>query len=195
MAIRIRVEGLRNIQAALNRLPEATMKAATNGINRTMMAIEQHQLVEMERVLDRPSPFTLNALRRIDASPAKPRAVLYIQPIQARYLRYAIEGGTLPVMLTPVIRNIKLNQYGNITGKRGGLPVIARATKRFIAEIGGVYGVWQRTGRGARGVKLLVKVERQAKRNQRWDFQGVARQVIDQRLLRDVSDAIRGAIR
>lgn len=195
--ITIQVEGIEALQRRLRSMPSVLNKGIANGINRTARAIEQHELVEMERTIDRPTPFTLAGVRVSEARP-KPdaNAIIYIQPIQARYLRMTIEGGVIPVNLTPIVKNVRLNQYGNIPGKRKGLEGIkGKAGTKFIGEIRGVYGVWQRYGRGGNKLKLLVRVERNARRKKRFDFYGVGQRVANQRLTRDVIDAIRAAIR
>ena len=189
--ISIRVEGLDQLQRHLRRFPQAVKTGLANGINRTARAIEQHQLIEMERTLDRPTPFTLNAIKVSPARADKPNpsAIIYIQPLQAKYLATAIHGGQLPTILTPI--NIKLNRYGNVTGKRGGMEAIAaKGKKRFIATINGTTGVWERRGRGGRQLKLLVMVKRDQPRQPRFDFYGIGQRVASERLTRDVVEAI-----
>ena len=196
----IGIEGLDRLQAQLRRVSEQGLREAlAKGLNRTIAAIEQHELVEMERRLDRPTPFTMNALKVFKAQPreGKLNAVLFVQPTQAKYLRTTIHGGTLPVNLTPVIKNQKLDRHGNIRGKRDkGLAGIAgKAKTKFIGEINGVYGLWQRYGRGGSKLRLLVRVERDAKREARWDFYGVGQRVANQRLRTDVAEAIADELR
>jgi hypothetical protein len=195
----IGIEGLDRLQAQLRRVSEQGLREAlAKGLNRTIAAIEQHELVEMERRLDRPTPFTLNALKVFKAQPrdGKLNAVLFVQPTQAKYLRTTIHGGTLPVNLTPVIKNQSLNQHGNIRGKRKGLAGIKGNTQtKFIGEINGVYGVWQRYGRGGSKLKLLVRVERDAQREARWDFYGIGQRVANERLRADVGAAIADELR
>lgn len=193
--INIQVDGIEALQRQLSRMPTVLNKALAAGINRTARAIEQHELVALERDIDRPTRFTMNAVRVSEARPKpNPSAVIYVQPLQARYLRYAIEGGRLPTILTPV--NIKLNQYGNILGKRGGLEGIAeKGVRRFVATINGVIGVWERYGKDGSKIKLLVMVKRDQVRRERWDFYGIGQRVAEQRLRSDVAAAIEAALR
>jgi hypothetical protein len=197
--ITIGVQGLDQMQAQLRRFSEQGLREAmAKGLNRTIEAIEQHELVEMERRLDRPTPFTMNALRVFKAKPREGKldAVLFVQPAQAKYLRTTIHGGTLPVNLTPVLKNQTLNQHGNIRGKRKGLAGIkGNANTKFIGTINNVFGLWQRYGRGGSKLKLLVRVERDAKREARWDFYGIGQRVANERLQSDVASAINDEMR
>ncbi len=187
----ILVEGLDEVRRQVSALGRDINGALAEGVNRTMRAVEQNELVALEAQTDRPTPFSVNALKIYKATPSRSSALLFVQPMQARYLKYAIEGGQIPVTLTPT-RSARLNQYGNIPGKRRGLVGIkGRTRSRFIAEINGVYGVWQRTGRrGARGLRLLVKVERSAPRDTRWKYYETAEDVARRRLMGDVINAI-----
>lgn len=177
----------RSLQAGARKFP-AQVAA---GLNRTARAVEQHELVEMERRLDRPTPFTLDAFVLKKATPGNLVVELRIKPIQASYLRHAIFGGRLKANVTPVLANARLNLYGNLPGKRRGLAGVAgRAKTKFVGEINGRFGVWQRYGRGGSKVRLLAYVARNVQRTKRWDFLGIAQRVVDERLARDVRAAI-----
>lgn len=189
--IEIRVDGIEELRRALRRLPSSIKKGAASGINRTMLAVEQHEMVAMERDIDRPTHFSLNAFRIQRARQSRLVSMMQIQPLQAKYLKYPIEGGTLQKILTPVLGNIKLNQYGNITGKKQGLKKIAKG-KRFVATISGKTGVWIRQGGR---LKLLVFTDYVAKREKRWDFIKTGKKVIEQRLIKDIHDAVVNEIR
>lgn len=166
--------------------------AVAQGLNRTLDAIEQHELNAMERYLDRPTPFTMNALGKRKANAKHWDATLFVKDIQARYLRYAIKGGTLQTTIAPV--KIRLNRFGNIVGKRGGLEAIAaKGNKRFVGEVNGVYGVWERFGRGGSRLRLLVRVATNTERRKRWPFYEIGERVAEQRMARDISEAIRAA--
>lgn len=185
--------GEKEVTRAINKLGKDLPVAVAKGVNRHVEALEQHQLNEMEIRLDRPTPFTRNAFGIWKAKANRPNAVLFIKDIQAKYLRYAIKGGSIPVNLTPTPAQ-RLNRYGNVPGKRKGLAGIAKAKSKFVAEINGVFGVWQRSGRGGKKVRLLVIVEKEARREKRWDFYGVAERLAKKRLARDIGEAIRRAL-
>jgi len=169
--------------------------AIADGINRTMRAVEQTELNALERDIDRPTPFTFNALAIRKANARHLDATLFVRPIQAEYLAALIEGGSIGTVLTPTKR-IRLNRYGNIPGKRKGLEgIAARGKRRFVGEVSGTFGVWERYGRGGRKLRLLVSVRKDQARQKQWDFYGIGLRVIRDRLARDVAAAIREAAR
>lgn len=192
--LNIRIEGLEQLQRRLANMPEQFNRATAAGINRTARAIEQHQLAALESSLDRPTPFTMNAIQVYEARPKPdPSAIIQLRPLQARYLIHTIRGARLPVILEPI--NIRLNRYGNIVGKSKGLEgIAAKGARRFVATINGTTGVWERARKG-RGLKLLVRVARNVERKPRWDFYGVAERVARDRLTRDVSEAVEAELR
>lgn len=179
----------KNLDFFTRNLPEATAA----GLNRTVKAVEQHELVEMERAIDKPTPFTLNAFVVWKAKPRAGRlnAQLRMRPLQAKYLRVTIEGGNVST-ITPT-KAIRLSKYGNIPGKKGGgvRSIAARGKRRFVAEIKGVYGVWERYGRGGSKLRLLAKVEHSARREKRFDFYGIGHRVARQRMVKDVEREVR----
>lgn len=186
--ITVNVEGLDELTRRLRGISGAVARGAAAGINRTLAAVEQHELVELERRIDRPNPFTMNALGTRQATERKPEGVLYIKPLQARYLRYPLQGGQLEKLLVPIRGNVKLDRFGNIPGKRGGLDGIAKRLGGFVAELNGVTGVWRTDRKGK--TRLLVMVAKNVKRRERWDFYGVGQRVIDARLARDLREAL-----
>lgn len=186
----IQLLGLDEARRALRSLGRERMNIAiAAGLNRTAIQMQRRSVMDMSRALDRPTPFTLNAPRVLRADRNRLSAKLYIQPIQARYLRYAIRGGTLPTLLEPI--EVRLDRHGNIRGKRKGMDAIARqGRRRFVATINGTTGVWQRHGPRARKLKLLVKASENVRRTPRWDFFASAERVARDRLQRDIRDAI-----
>lgn len=190
----VQLLGFDEAQAALRRLGREGMNIAiAAGVNRTAVQMQRATITSMSRTIDRPTPFTLNATAIHRADRNRLSAKLYIRPIQARYLRYAIQGGTLPTILEPI--QVNTDRHGNIRGKRGGMQKIASmGRKRFVATINGTTGVWQRHGPGGRRIKLLVKSNENARREPRWDFFGIGERVARQRLQRDVREAIQREI-
>lgn len=188
----VNLRGIRELDGYLQRLGADLPKAQADGINRTARAIEQAELNEFESRLDNPTPFTMNAIFRLPASASRQQLSIGIKDLQAKYLRYPIEGGVVPKTILPI--NIRRNRYGNIPGKRGGLQQIAGTRgRRFVAEINGTYGVWERYGRGGSRVRLLAMAAKNQRRDKRLDWFGVAERVAEGRLRRDLIEAIRGA--
>jgi len=190
----IKITGIQAWQRRLAVLPKRIATAAAAGINKTVRHIEQNELVAMESSIDRPTPFSINAFKTFTATPIRLASKLFVQPIQAKYLRYTVYGGRLDKLLVPVLPNISLNQYGNIIGKRKGLDGIKAAVKKgkankkrglFIGKLRGVTGLWERVP--PKGLKLLVLLDRNPERKKRWNFRGVAYRVANQRLGNDVA--------
>lgn len=194
--MKVEVLGADEVRAALRKLGAELPKALADGLNRTALAVERREKVAMSKSLDRPTPFTLNSIRRFKAFPNRLQAGLFVMDRQAGYLRPTIEGAELRDSIVPVLSNIRLDRHGNIRGKHGGLDKIAgTAQKKFVAKINGTVGVWQRYGPKGRKLRLLAFVAKQTPRAKRWDFYGVAEQTVRERLPRDMRDAIDGALR
>lgn len=195
MRTNITLLGDKEVKAALRKLGQEELNIAiAAGLNRTGLRMQRRSITGMSRALDRPTIFTLNATRVLKADRNRLSAKLYIQRIQASYLRYAIRGGTLPTVLEPI--EIRLDRHGNIRGKRKGMEAIARQGRnRFVAEINGITGVWQRVGPKGGKLKLLAKVERNARRHPQWDFFGNAEATARRHLRDDVAQALDEALK
>lgn len=129
--------------------------------------------------LDRPTPFTLKGFKFRRSTKRNLSATVYVAPIQNKYLRYQIEGGTRKAgveggVSVPV--NVKLNKYGNIPGKRTGL---AKSKKKFIATRRGVKGVWQTTG-GKKNpqIRLSVYLAKSATYKKIFPFHNIVRTTV-----------------
>ncbi|MCF8005046.1 MAG: helix-turn-helix domain-containing protein [Chromatiaceae bacterium] len=191
----VNVYGDREIIAALRQLrtTEANIALAA-GLNRTGLAIERRSIMEMSSALDRPTPFTLSAIARYKADRNRLSTKVFVKPTQARYLEPLVRGGTLPTVLTPIL--VKPDAHGNIRVKRRALEGIkGSARTKFVATINGVTGVWQRHGPKGRKLKLLVRVDRDARREKQWDFYKIAERTVQQRLIKDMRDTLADALR
>jgi len=74
----------RDLRATRQQIPLATAKALTFTAERVVFA----EVQEMKRVLDRPTPFTLNALRKTSATPAKLEARVWTKDLGDYRKRY-----------------------------------------------------------------------------------------------------------
>ena len=131
------------------------MKSATpRAINKTLQKLQGHQLLLTRKFLDRPTRQTQKGFFIKFASARQPIGSLNVKDFVQEYLQFQIRGGFRysdkknPV---PIEGNARLNQFGNITGKRRGL---IKNKKQFIAEIKGIIAVWERVGKF--GVKPLI---------------------------------------
>ena len=151
---------------------------------------------QLAKKLDRPKPFTVKGVNIYKAKPKDLSALVFIPDIQARYLEKQFEGGAkiadkkkIPV---PVDK-AKIDNYGNIRGRRTGL---IKGNKEFIANIKGIDGVWRRVG-GKRNpsVKLRVALENRVFYRKRLEFyktiSGVVKNNINKILNKNVSRYVR----
>ena len=196
--LKFEIQGLDRLQRQLEGLGKDIPRAVAAGLNRTMSAVEQHELNAMERAIDRPSGFTMNALGVFKATPSRPETTLFVKDIQAGYLRPNIEGGTYSG-IEPVLSNVPLDRLGNLPGKAarrggpGGLAGIAARRKgRFVKKIGGRLAVWERQGPR---LKAIAVIDRASPRRPILPFFETAARVVEQRLERDVSQAIGDVLR
>lgn len=95
------------------------------------------------RIVGQPVPFTLNAHGQLLARPqaGKLDTVVYVKNIQAAYLQGPVFGK--PYSGLAPGPGVRLNTYGNIPNKKGGLAAIRgklRADGEFIGRVKGVAG-------------------------------------------------------
>ena len=155
---------------------------------------------QIQKKLDRPTPFTIKSPNIIKARPMKnPFATVFIHNAAQKYLSKLFEGGVsvpnkskIPVPYTAG-GHISLNQFGNIRGKRSGL---VKGKKDFIANIKGVEGVYRRAG-GKRNphVKLLIGFENSVSYRKTLEFfktiEGVVKNNIGKAIDKNIKEAFR----
>tara|TARA_Y100001937_G_scaffold127573_1_gene200222 strand:- start:78 stop:683 length:606 start_codon:yes stop_codon:yes gene_type:complete len=134
--------------------------AVATGINSTLFGLRKEMSKQTVKKLDRPTPATQKGFAVAKANKRTLSGKLFIKDFVADYLKFQIDGGTrstgrkIPV---PFTQNARLNKFGNIPNKRKGL--IKRPAKQFIAKIGGVSGVFERSGRGGKQLNLIIAFE------------------------------------
>ncbi|WP_116134328.1 hypothetical protein [Tropicimonas sp. IMCC34043] len=132
--------------------------AVSVGINDTLSDVKKNTDKRMARILDRPTPFTLRAFRIKRSSKRKLGGSVYAQEAQARYLRFAEDGGERrpdgAAIVIPVRQ--RLNKYGNMP--KGAIKkAIARADTFATAKGSRLSGgVYRRTKRGLQMVAAFV---------------------------------------
>ena len=98
--------------------------ATSVAINNTLFDLKKEMAKQMDKKLDRPTPFTKRGFFINKAKKNLLVGVLLMKDIVANYMQYQIEGGTrntgkrIPVPYQP---NARLNKFGNIIGKKTGL--------------------------------------------------------------------------
>ncbi len=131
-------------------VPSATSRA----INQTLQKLQLKQKLLQNKYLDRPKPQTLKGYFIKFSGKKTLVGSLNFKDFVEEYLQFQIRGGFRysdkknPV---PIQGNARLDQFGNIRGKRRGL---IKNKKQFIAEIKGITAVWERVGKF--GVKPLI---------------------------------------
>lgn len=189
-------------KAYKDQLPFACALALT----RTAQDAQRAMVVQASRKLDRPTPFTLKGFGWKKATKQNLESVVYIKPIQSRYLRWAIQGGTrLPTgRAIPVPFGLNTNKYGNMP--RGKIKQLLARPDTFSGVVKGVAGVWQRGHISKRGnfttagnskattIRLLVAYEPRATYRKRFPFYEIGQGVWRNRLPRNLRLAIQQAI-
>jgi hypothetical protein len=173
-------------------LPFATAQA----INNTLFGLRKEMAKQTVKKLDRPVPFTQRGFLVTKAKKTNLVGVLRIKPEVESYLQYQIDGGVrkpsskkIPV---PITKNKRLNKYGNIAGKRGGL---VKGSKEFIATIGGATGVWKENRKG-QPPTLLIKFHDSVKYSKKpFDFYKIGRGYINGTYNRQLTKALAKALR
>ena len=143
-------------------------KATNDAINKTLFGLRKVMIKQLIDKLDRPTPFTQKGFHVRQSMIKNLFGMLFIKDIQAQYLKYQIDGGVRsgnPNVAVPFTKNVKLNKFGNVTGRKSGL--IKRNTQ-FIGEINNVAGVYQRMAKNK--LKLLHAFERSVDYQARFPF-------------------------
>lgn len=168
---------LRNVQ--IKQIPFATARAITLTLN----VAQRDVLRQLDKDIDRPTPFTRRAFRVDGAKKDTLTGRLYAQRKQNEYLRWAIFGGVrLPKgqafalrPAKPGPKGIRLNRYGNVPKGQQARAQLARGA--FSATIGGVAGIWKAPGKTKSGklrkgsrMQLVLAYERQAVYRPRYRF-------------------------
>lgn len=138
----------KNLSAfAYKQMPFATATALT-ALAKLVVSAEQ---TNERQVLDRPKPFTLNAIGSTQATKARLEATVYMKDATARYLEPYQFGGTnvlnSKALLLPIAAVKDLDQFGNLP--RNFIKKMQGRSDVFVGPVktprGIVSGVWQRT--------------------------------------------------
>ncbi len=194
-------KGLKKLQK--KQIPFASAMA----INSTLFDIRKAEMVQAQKKLDRPTPFTVKGFRVRKAKKTMLHGEVYISPQVWSYLKYQVDGGTrIGKTGVPYIKNAKLNKYGNIPNRRAGL---IKNKNQIISTINGTTGVWERGHISKKGkftsagksrstnLRLMVAFENNVKYTKRFPFfkiaDGVARSMFQRNFKRELNKAMRSA--
>ncbi|NYH21399.1 hypothetical protein [Paraburkholderia bryophila] len=182
---------------ARKQLPFATAQA----INATAQIVKLAEQENMRKVLDAPTPFTVNSIAVKRATKSDLVALVYVKPVAASYLLPYETGGLNKLNSQALLKPIsaKVNQYGNLP--RNLVKRLSAKPNVFVGKVqtkaGVVDGVWQRTKqtRGKRaGLKLMIKFEDAHEATQRLDFRGVGQRVVASTFRGELDKAIAKAM-
>lgn len=182
---------------AYKQLPFAQARAMTELAKMTAKA----EVANMQKVLDRPTPFTLRSVGSKGATRNSQEATVFIKDIAAAYLEPYEFGGRNKLSGRALLRpaNINVNQYGNLPKSK--LAQLKAKQNVFIGAVrtraGLVNGVWQRTparpGQPS-GLKLLIKFEDAHEVRQHLGWRDLAKKVINSNLNRVLGRELAKAI-
>jgi hypothetical protein len=177
---------VRKISRALDGVARKQIPFATaQAINATAEKLRIAQRANMSKVLDEPTPFTLNAIAIKKATKSNPTAIVYVKPVAAAYLMPYETGGLNKLNSAALLKPVgaKVNQYGNLP--RNLVKRLAAKPNTFVGKVktksGVVDGVWQRTKktRGKQsGLKLMVRFEDAHEAKQRLNYRALAQRIV-----------------
>jgi len=199
ISVRFDVKALQKSLDAIasKQLPFATAQA----INAVAKQVQAAQRDNMTKVLDKPTPFTLNSVSIKPANKTSLTAMVYVKDIAAAYLLPYEAGGPNKLNARALIKPVgqKVNQYGNLP--RTTVKRLASKKNVFVGKVktsaGEVDGVWQRSKatRGKKaGLKLLIKFQDAHEAKQRLGYQDLARKVVGAAFRRELSAALARAM-
>ena len=183
------------VGAYSKQIPFATSVA----MNKTINQVQTVEQAAMRRELDQPRPATIKGIRVKRSTKRKLEASVFVIPGIDQFLRYQVVGGTRPprgrAEAVPV--GIKLNQYGNIPGRRQGkLAKLLARPDTFSGTVKGVSGIWQRgKGKQRQTVKLLASYQDRTKYKPRFHFYQHAERTVARRWASNFNRSIAAAIR
>ena len=151
---------------------------------------------QLDKKLDRPTPFTKRGFFVNKAKKSLLVGILIMKDVVANYMQFQVDGGIradskfIPI---PFVPNARLNKFGNIIGKRTGL--IKKQTQ-FMGTVKGTTGVWERTNRNQK-VKLIIGFEKSATYKPRFPFYIIAQKfsanVFDKNFTKSFNRALKSA--
>jgi len=139
-------------------------------LNETGNKIKKFEQLTMQRVFDRPRKQTINSIFVKYATLKRFETIITFRAWAQDFIRQNVKGGIRGVKNTAVPTiNAKLNQYGNIPGRRTGVV----KGNQFRATIKGIYGVWEKNKKTGK-LKIIHRFETNPKYERIFPFYRVA---------------------
>lgn len=117
MKINVDVKGMEAVKSYLSGVGKQVAFAASKALNATGKAVADTMPAQIERAIDKPTPFTKRGVRVLKyANKAKLEATVGFMKAQAEYMRWQVEGGTRQPGAAGLRlpSAIKVNEFGNI---------------------------------------------------------------------------------
>ena len=148
-------------------------------LNATAADVQAEETDRMDRVFDRPTPFTKRGLMIVRATKSRQVAIVQARRIQAGYLSMQEEGGTRHPKRRAILMpaGVRRNKYGNMA--KGAVKRLLARDDTFSGKVNGRPGIWQRKRDGS--VVLLVSYETKAEYQPRWGFKQSAVDLVRRR--------------
>jgi hypothetical protein len=166
--------------------------AASNAINQTLFQTRKVMMKQTQQKLDRPIPFTVKGYLVTKAMKRNLTGILFVKGAVAKYLRFQIDGGIRKQdqRIGVPTDKAKLNQYGNIRGRKSGL--IKKKTQ-FVQTINGTSGVWERTKKGT--LQLIVAFNNSVQYESKFPFYKIGTKYIDSKFTSNFKKQMARALR
>jgi len=149
---------------------------------------------EMKKRLDRPMTRTTKAFYRKAANKKKLDGTLGFFDWASDFMKFLVFGGTratgknIPI---PFKENARLNQYGNITGKKSGL---IKKKSQFFGNLGGVDGVYERQKKEQKP-RLIIGFKKSVNYKPIFPFYEIAGRYIGFTFPKKFNEALKKALR
>ena len=166
--------------------------ATANAINTTLFELKKEMAKQTVKKLDNPTPFTQRGFLVDKAKKTKLFGLLFAKEEVAKYLHYQIEGGTRSSGKKFAIptSNAKLNRYGNIPNKKGG---VVKGKKQKILKIKGMTGVYET--HKDRTLKLIVAFKNSATYKAKFPFYIIAKKFTEAKFDKNFAKALTRALK
>jgi hypothetical protein len=178
-AIKISVDS-KALMKSLDKLKKEQFPfAMATALNATAERLKKAEQTNMKKIIDRPTPFTVNSVGMRKAHKGRLEARVYIKPIAETYLLPYEFGGTNKLnskaLLKPVDQAV--NKYGNLPrnqiAKLLADPDVFAGSVTFRRSGETINGIWRRPNYGKRRGKNGVAVRRGSKGKTNYVVNGI----------------------
>ena len=171
-------------------------KATANAINEIGAKVVNAERAQIQKKLDRPTPFTIKSVDMPAKFRAKPNdlsALVFIKKIAQDYLKHVYQGGIERPAKSKIFAPVssaggeRLNAYGNLIGLKAKR--IDSRKDMFLNK----NALWKREGDG--GLKLIAVAKNFIKHRKLLDFFKIGFGVIKKNYDKELDKQIKKAIR